>query len=132
MFREQVILAAAIGLVGCGGTLPPGVSVESLASDLGRLEIKVSSEPDPPARGVNQIRYLISDAGGAPQDGITLTVVPWMPSHGHGTSVKTVVRPLGSGVYVVDDVLFYMPGTWELRTTFEPNGDHAAPSFEIE
>jgi hypothetical protein len=134
MFRELSIAAAvfAFGSIGCGGTSAPSVAVETIASDLGAFEIKVSSDPDPAVRGVNQFRYLVTDTSGAPQDGLTLSVVPWMPSHGHGTSVKPVVRALGSGVYEIDDVLFFMPGNWELRTTFEPNGDHAAPAFEID
>jgi hypothetical protein len=131
----SLVITAALwsgALVRCGGTVASEVTVETIASDLGDFQIHVSSDPDPAIRGVNRIRYLINDPSGAPKDGLTVTVVPWMPSHGHGTSVKAVVRPLGSGLYEIDDVLFYMPGTWELRTTFEPAGDHAAPSFEIE
>jgi hypothetical protein len=54
-----------------------------------------------------------------------------MPSHGHGASVHPEVHPEGGGVYRVEQVVFFMPGRWELRTTIGDGEDHAAPVFQI-
>ena len=129
----------AIGLVigsslaaACGGSaMPPALIAQTVSSDLRRFSIQVASDPNPAIRGVNKIEYTLSSTSSS-LDGLTLTVVPWMPSHGHGTSVKPTIQDLGGGKFEIDDVLFFMPGTWELRTTIEPTGDHAAPSFEIQ
>jgi hypothetical protein len=103
----------------------------SMKSDLGAFVIDVSSDPRPPSRGTNQFVYTISDAGGAKVDGLTLKVVPWMPAHGHGTQIEPTITARGLGVYEIEDVVFFMPGRWELRTTFLASGDHVTPAFEI-
>jgi hypothetical protein len=55
-----------------------------------------------------------------------------MPAMGHGTSVIPIIEEDSPGTYVVRDVDFFMPGTWELRTSiFGPATAYAAPSFQI-
>ena len=143
MNRTAFFACAALAgapLLGCSGG-PAGGANESfpadplltLASDTGALQIEVRTAPDqPPARGVISIEYRIARKDGTPADGLTLTIVPWMPDHGHGASVVPSVTPMGSGRYVVSDVALVMPGTWELRTTFAgPTQDRATPSLQI-
>jgi hypothetical protein len=48
--------------------------------------------------------------------GLSLDVVPWMPAMGHGSSTVPSVRDEGDGIYVVDHVVLFMPGQWDLRT----------------
>jgi hypothetical protein len=71
----------------------------------------------PPTRGVLDVELTLRDRSGAPLDGVTVDVVPWMTSHGHGTSTSPTVLAEGSGRYWVSDVDVYMPGRWELRVT---------------
>jgi hypothetical protein len=55
-----------------------------------------------------------------------------MPLMGHGSSVTPLVKETGGGVYEVSDVVLFMPGLWELRTTLTGEvSDHVAPQFEI-
>jgi hypothetical protein len=49
-----------------------------------------------------------------------LTVVPFMPEHGHGSSVRPAVSAKGNGVYVVSNLYFPMPGVWRVTIHIEP------------
>jgi len=109
-------------------------SLMSVTSSSGKLRMDVRTAPEqPPSRGVQAVELVITDAAtGAPETGLLLDVLPWMPAMGHGAPLKPTVMEDPGGVYVVDDVDFFMAGTWELRTTFSGSlADYAAPSFQI-
>jgi hypothetical protein len=135
-----VALAGATAL-GCSGDPGTAVSAESfpaaalstLPSANGALTIEVRTAPEqPPSRGPSSVDYRITGQGGTPVDGLTIGVVPWMPAMGHGASVVPSVAPMGGGRYVISDVELFMPGQWELRTTFSgPAQDSVTPSFDI-
>ncbi len=74
------------------------------------------------------------DQAGAPQDGLTLGVQPWMPYMNHGSpgNGTATVTPSGTGQYQVSNVVFQMAGEWQLRTTVSaPTPDSANPQFNI-
>jgi hypothetical protein len=77
-------------------------------------------------RGSNAAEIRATAQDGSPLAGWNVAVVPWMPAHAHGTSVKARVDEVSPGVYVVQPLFLYMGGRWELRTTF------AAPSATTE
>lgn len=82
----------------------------------------VSADPAPPIKGDNTWVLSFADAMGAPLDGLTISVVPMMPDHGHGTPVVAEVSPTGNpGEYQVTPVNLFMAGYWqvdfELSTT---------------
>ena len=89
---------------------------------------------DAPARGRNRFELTIeSTESGEPRDGLTLSMVPFMPAMGHGSSTVPMITAIGSGKYEAEDVVLAMPGVWELRTTIsagEP--DYAVPRVEID
>ena len=87
-----------------------------------------------PARGVSRVELLVTRiADGAPVDGASLEIVPWMPVMAHGASVKPTVAAAGSGKYVVDDVDLFMPGRWELRVAVRgPIEDDATFAFDVD
>jgi hypothetical protein len=87
----------------------PGLSVT------GELRFALATEPAPPRMGQNDITLTVTDAHGAPQTGCALTVTPWMPAHGHGSTQQPVVSALGEGRYLATPVTFQMAGQWELR-----------------
>jgi hypothetical protein len=87
-----------------------------------------------PAVGFNSFTYLVVDQTGAPQDGLTLAVQPWMPYMNHGSpgDGNATVMPSGTGQYQVSNVVFQMAGEWQLRTTVSaPTPDSANPQFNI-
>jgi hypothetical protein len=99
----------------------------------GGLHVVVRTAPSqPPPRGTCTVELTVTDASGAPKDGLTLDVVPWMPAHAHGASVRPTVVAKGGGNYLVTNVSLFMPGEWELRTTIAgPVSDHAAPKIVV-
>ena len=140
---ESFVLAGAIVTIGPGctesATNRDGTVSETAAavvtSDGGGYLIAVHSGPDAvPSRGVNTLRLDVTRlSDGEPATGLQLDVVPWMPAHGHGTSVKPAVAPGEEpGSYVVTNVNLFMAGLWEIRTTIDGlTRDHAAPRFDI-
>jgi hypothetical protein len=137
---KTLFVLAFASLVACSsatsgasdGTFPADPYV-SVASDSGALRVAVRTSPSqPPPRGTCEVEMTITDPSGAPVDGLALAVVPWMPAHGHGSSVKPSVAPEGQGKYLLSDVNLFMPGTWELRTSISGTvTDHVAPSLSV-
>jgi len=92
----------------------PGLSVTSTTGT--RKYVLLSADPAPPARGTDTWSIKITDASGTAQPGLTVGVLPFMPDHGHGTSVNAVVTGGSDGTYTVAPLYFFMPGVW--RITF--------------
>ena len=127
MTRRYCVLCGLVllGLVDCSssssapaGELTFAVTIyTSVMSDKGDLKVDVRLPPDEPTRGTNAAELtVLSTTTNATVDGLTVTVVPWMPAMGHGASVKPTVTAKPGGVYVVTGLSLFMPGTWELRT----------------
>jgi len=135
-------LAAAIVLVaatGCGATPVepqpvsfPSIPLQSVESAGGHLHVGVWSSPQPPAQGNSAFRYVVTDDSGKPVDGLDVAVQPWMPDMDHGTGVTPSIQPMGAGVYELTNVYLFMPGRWQLRTTFTGAvTDAATPDFQV-
>jgi hypothetical protein len=126
--RDALVLGAILSsfvacvcVAACSGSSDasndfPQAPYASFAVDGQPLDVELRTSPaQPPERGVLSVELRVKDANGAPKDGLTLDVVPWMPAHGHGSSVIPVVTAEGDGVYRVDRLQLAMPGTWQLR-----------------
>jgi hypothetical protein len=102
-------------------------------SDSQLLHIDVRMSPQPPVRGTDAMELTVTDvASGKPRDDLTVAVNPWMPAMNHGSSAIPTVTPKGGGQYVVTELDLFMPGHWELRTSFSgTTTDHAAPAVDI-
>ena len=109
---------------------PPLITFDG---DGAKVHVELRTGPDqPPSRGVENLSLAVTDRAGAPLDGLTIEVVPWMPAMGHGASVKPQVTAVGNGHYTVEDVDFYMPGQWQIRITFSGAvEDHAISVLQI-
>jgi YtkA-like len=78
----------------------------------------VESVPGPPAIGNDTWTLLVKDASGAAMSGATITVKPWMPDHGHGTSVNATITPAAAdGTYTVTPLYLFMAGLWQITFT---------------
>ncbi len=133
-------LVAAVALLSaCGGGAPsasdayPTQSLFDLLSDSGLQQIAVRTAPEqPPTRGVVSMQLTITDAAtGAPQVGLDLKVVPWMPAMGHGTSVKPTIIETRPGTYELENLVLFMPGTWQIRTRWAEPSEHVTPTLSI-
>jgi hypothetical protein len=141
---QVVALCAAVlfGGAGCGADSGPPPSPpltfsadpdQIITSDSGALTIAVRFAPDPPILGSNAAELRFTDESGATVSNLGLTVVPWMPAHGHGTSVEATVTETAPGVFVATPVYLFMPGSWELRMTITGSVDDTAKAaFEIQ
>ena len=93
----------------------------------------MSSTPAPPARGDNTWELDIVDTTGAPVAGATVTVVPFMPDHNHGTSIKAQVTETSPGHYEATPVNLWMVGFWQITVEAKPanNGAPDAVPFNF-
>ena len=134
-------LALALALAACSSAAEPASStafasaplVTELSASRG-LRVQVRTSPEqPPVHGVLAIELQIADeASGAPIDGLTLTATPWMPAHGHGTSVVPTATSSGDGRYTLSNVALYMPGAWQIRTDVHgAREDHVDVALEV-
>ncbi len=112
----------------------PAQPFATVTSDSGKLHAELRSIPQPLEQGPNEILLTIHDAEThEPRDGLSLTVEPWMPHHGHGSSAVPQVEADGNGNYLVRDVVFTMPGDWELRIQItSPEADAFTPTVVIQ
>jgi hypothetical protein len=94
-------------------TYAPGLEK---AGGEGTVRIRlIQSEPAPPVKGDNRWTVDVVDMTGAPLDGLTIEVDPFMPDHQHGTPVKALVTPTGApGRYQVTPVNLFMAGLWQI------------------
>jgi len=121
-------------LVACGGEAPAppakatGCAAETRADTFGVGLRKTTAsgvvvslaeaKPAPPAKGDNYFTLRITDASGAPIDDATVSVLPYMPDHGHGSALKSTVTSVGSdGRYTVSRMYLPMAGYWEITFT---------------
>lgn len=80
-----------------------------------RLQVVlVDASPQPPARGTNTWKVKVLDPSGNPAQGVTLAAKPFMPDHGHGTSVQPMVTANADGTFDVAPVYLFMPGLWQI------------------
>jgi len=80
----------------------------------------VASAANPPIVGdITNWTLQIADATtGAMISAATMTVKPWMPDHGHGTSIAAQVMPTGTaGQYSITPLYLFMSGYWTVTFT---------------
>ena len=136
---RMAVLAGVMNACSSGGASPPSNSFPdqalfNLMSDSGQQRVDVRTAPgQPPTRGVIEMQLSIMDAtSGAPQTGLALQGVPWMPAMGHGTSVTPTVVETAPGIYDLQNLVLFMPGTWQIRTNWDgPAADNVTPTLEV-
>ncbi|MGE0481594.1 MAG: hypothetical protein AB7Q17_14095 [Phycisphaerae bacterium] len=83
----------------------------STRSSNGAYEVRLRTRPTP--LPLNEPFDLDIDVRGVDAS-VSLGVDAAMPGHGHGMNVTPLVRNLGAGRFVVNGLLFHMPGYWEI------------------
>ncbi len=54
-----------------------------------------------------------------------------MPAHQHGLNYTPKVTALDEGKFRIDDLLFHMPGLWELQVDLDFNGQSVSYTSEL-
>jgi hypothetical protein len=124
-FRGLVYLGLTASLAGCGATsigpeAPPSfvdAPLSTVTSSSGQLQIGLRWSPAPAVKGQDAVQLTFLDNQGLPVKGLAADVVPWMPAHGHGTSVQPTTTSTGPGVLVASPVYLFMSGEWQIRMT---------------
>ncbi len=100
------------------------VYAAGLAKTGASVTVKIlDAQPAPLVKGTNALVLQVLDGAGKPVDGATITIVPFMPDHGHGSAVAPIVAPKGAeGKYDVSKVYLSMAGLWELRVNVQIPG----------
>jgi hypothetical protein len=110
----------------CSADTRADTYVAGLEKGAGARKLKiVDARPAPPSKGQNTWLLEVRDAAGTPVEGAQITVVPFMPDHGHGSAVVPEVKALGGGRYEVTKLYLSMAGLWEMTVTVTPPGGAA-------
>ena len=146
--KRRLLLLAILMIVGCSSTSVPAAGgafpsapLSTFATDSEHFQVKLWTAPtQPPSRGINEVKLEVTDATtAAAADNLAIVIVPWMPAMGHGTATAPTVSPQGQGVYIAQNVDFFMASTWQLRIDFTAEAvdgsagvtDSATPTFDI-
>lgn len=114
-----------------GSTEAPYASTASSGASVELL----TAPAQPPVRGKVQLEAHVRDAAGRPLDGLSIDVVAWMPSHGHGANGTPVITPLGDGRYQIEGCALTMAGAWQIRMTMrgaDGSEDHATTTIDVQ
>lgn len=92
----------------------------------------VSANPAPPFKGDNSWIVDFTDPEGVALVEPTITVVPMMPDHGHGTPVVAAVSPTTTaGRYTIEPVNLFMAGLWEITLDVTVGGEQDSVVFSF-
>ena len=95
--------------------MPAEQVVSGVGNYVVRYEFNEHTLDDVPVNVPSKLVVVILDADGNPvSDEHALIVDAAMPHHRHGLVRYPGVTPVGDARFLVDGVLFHMPGRWEL------------------
>ena len=138
--RQLLAVALLTGSAACSSgqtqsaTGFPAQALVVAASISQRLTLELRSAPaQPPTRGDVSLELTARDTTtGELASGLLLSVTPWMPAMGHGTSDLPSVEEASPGHYQLSNLVLYMAGTWELRTHVAgQTPDDVTPTFPV-
>ena len=117
------VLVLAIG-AGCGDAddSEPEANDGQVESALGEFQGVFAHDPVSPQTGEATLDMELTDASGAAVAGADISVEPWMPAHGHGSPETPQVSETEAGRYQVTNIVYSMPGEWELRIDVDAGG----------
>ncbi len=103
-------------------------------SNGGAWRIKYRTLPDPiPLNEEFGLEVAVFDAAGEHvSEGIALAADAGMPQHRHGMLRQASVAPREDGTFLVDGMLFHMPGAWELYFDVTRGAVTERTQFDVE
>lgn len=112
----RTVLAVLVLLqsAACGSTDPEASRGVVVTTSSLRATYTTDTEP---VVGANDITLSLSTTADVAVTDAAITAEPWMIAHGHGSPEAPSVVELGNGDYSIENVVFSMPGAWELRTS---------------
>ena len=116
-FIHMLFVLVSVLMMSCGGGMLPERfdGVEGVSSEKGHFVIGLYPNVEGSAVGLNSYQLHLSDAQNGAVENATIVVTPWMPDHGHGSDRTPRVFDANEGLYDIDNVVFTMPGRWQLN-----------------
>lgn len=119
--RLPAVLILVAGLSGPGFACGTGGS-QMVAKEPTDLQIFATLEPINVSKPFGLDLILCGDA-----TDLTVEADAWMPRHKHGMNYAPVVHAEGDGKFNVSNLVFHMPGLWQVRVEVR-NVDDAKPN----
>jgi hypothetical protein len=96
----------------------------------GKYSVQIMNvDPGHPTKGENTWHIAVTDAAGAPADGLTIKTRPYMPDHNHGSSIIPTSTGMGGGVYEIKNLVLFMPGIWQFTFTMSSGATNDTAVF---
>jgi hypothetical protein len=102
-----------------------GATVRRLESMGGAYVVEYRTEPATiPLNELFSIHAIVMHVAGDPIDeSISLTPDARMPHHRHGMNTMPAVARLGPGQFLIEGMMFHMPGRWEIYFDMTRDGE---------
>ena len=98
---------------------PPSNEANALPREMlteqGHFRVTLTGMGSGLAVGLNRYQLELESLTNVPHSMLNITVQPWMPDHGHGSDREPTVQFVADHIYAIDNVVYTMPGLWELR-----------------
>lgn len=92
-------------------TYKPGIEQDG---SMGQMHFTLlKSDPTPMIKGTNTWQLGLTDTSGNPVTNADITITPYMPDHGHGTSIIAKATAKDGG-YELTPLYLFMGGIWEV------------------
>lgn len=139
--RWAQILGAVLVMVvavGCGDVDDTddddNEATSQVESEDGHFQTSFTHEPTTPQTGDAELQFELFDTAGDVVADASISVEPWMPAHGHGSPETPEVMEMSAGHYHVTNIVYSMPGTWELRIDVDTGevSDRFVVTYEVQ
>jgi hypothetical protein len=120
------VLSTAAAAAALWAALPTAGAAEpcALKSASGRWCVAIDAPGTPRVGVYTAWKVRVTGPDGRPAE-LSVAVRGGMPAHGHGLPSTPAVRRVGPGNFLVEGLLFNMPGEWVL--VFDARADGAGP-----
>jgi len=78
------------------------------------ITLHITTAPSPPKVGQNKWTVMVHGKDGKMASGASVTVEPTMPSMGHGSSEKAVIKEISTGKFEAFPITLQMGGKWQV------------------
>jgi hypothetical protein len=113
---------------------PPPAESDETQSQTGAFVVEYDPEPEPiPFNKLFslRVRVLENTPIRSPAKDVQVVADAAMPEHGHGMNTKPTTRLLRPGEFMIEGMLFHMPGQWEIYIDVTRDGVTERARFPV-
>ena len=113
------LLLGGLLVLGCGVEQPDFIWPDNRLSENEHFIVSLNPRGNGAQVGLNLYELEVQDPQRERVSGASIRLELWMPDHGHGSDRTPVVRSDEAGGYIVENVVFTMPGRWSWTVLIE-------------